>query len=45
MVLGAITIPPAVNTFGREKEVFAREVGVMCVCVCVCVCGGGGIWV
>jgi hypothetical protein len=28
MVLGAITIPPAVTTFGREKEVFAREAAV-----------------
>jgi len=25
MVLGALGVPPAVRTFGREKEVFARE--------------------
>lgn len=28
MILGAITIPIAVRTFGREKEVFAREAAV-----------------
>jgi len=28
MVLGSITIPIAVRTFGREKEVFAREAAV-----------------
>jgi hypothetical protein len=28
MILGAVTVPGAVRTLGREKEIFAREVAV-----------------